>query len=1457
MEYEVFGIKKKIILIVLPRVLLNIRESLRGEHTDNKEEIDAMNRAKEDVDNIHVNPNLRDPLERDPPYEEEEEENETAAVAAGEECDNTAGDGEKGKGTATEGELPDGAAQEETSTAPMPPVSRKGGRVSRPNTQGGANKRSRPSTQGLSDGYNPETGLMVGEEDPDVLVTKSELLAQLDLAQDEIYGLEEENNKLRIEFKDLKADRLRKVRRLAVYAFRQQNNDKNFKTLRNEVSDLKASITKRDELVKLRLEEVLKIKKEKNELQDRMQSQINVLNSQLSHWIDANEVVAVERTKMIKDFEIKDEQHRKAMADLYAKMKYECRCFVDLVVGCMLSLVKHLYDHMNTHKTKTLEVLESLEKASANAKNSNYIYARHYLQQQGHDIVFNAQSSHTSQHVPLSMSMAGSGNDAHSIGGSSTNSLYSSESLSMPSSQVPQNIHISASHPGVSGMEIYPSGPRSAGPQTAELIAEGVRRTVYSQDTVDSEEYLDNNNSDDNYPRGVVTVPRPSTADTEVSETSATSAATGRTDISKEMGGIIDTVRDPSTLIRPPPKKGFRQAVDSRGNSRDANSKYRLSSGDNTSHSIDEDEDIDATSIADTLASESHEDSERVGEDALGISGGDENIGISSRQDTISPIAFDNDDVSVLSDDSMGSIGRGDSNQMHPLLNSSTAHSGKTNHHGAYITPKMQSLLHSSNKQGDPALGSKKGNTKRNTKMDPVPMDREFIGMTSSASLYSNNRISFKNPDGGGGSSSASIGSMHSLSSASLSQRSNMTGRGSQVSSHVSLTGKMNSMFLKPSPTRRRGMPSKGSPSQLAPIPGAAMGLASKGMGIMPPSHAQGTTGTPDRVGGSIASIHSMQSIHSDGSSRSARPMVVPPALQGSQMTFKVPTTPYLLAKVGAYDENDRDNVRVSIGADMVADIHDDNDHAVMTHEASYAQANNGYLSGPGVSSASGSAGKVHQEFDAFAFKLEKDVGDFLITVRRAMVEGSVTDIQGIDYDFYKPQIINQYGEVVEAGADTGMSSGQPVDIPTAPMEDEGELPAATDGDGGDEGSNIVEKEQLSEPQNTSPRDNTREAPEGTSQGTSKHSTVPGTPVGIGQQGETAGQNHELFSILMEKVKADAESIELAPRPTTSSILEVFEGPNDKPHTDSHSASNDRTAASLDLDSGTGGTQAMSISGAAGNAWFVGARSQLMEWKNSVQHILCDLSHTEMDKYVNALHEAETEMQFMCYTRSVLEKKVMELETALMTLGQKSTANMDRRGMQTGQRASGYDDDSMSMMSQETNPHRQGARIASTQAEIELQTKIHNLERENIRLRNAAPFSSTFAFMRSQSEHALRLSQIEKSMKFQAFSYGRRADNEEGKYTLGNPLVKPLSAKETKAVKHLVKALRKQGELYRERAQYAKQEREKVLGSILKDIESFESCVKAVLPGNSILQLLRWSLQKEQQQKRNEVISTK
>ena len=86
---------------------------------------------------------------------------------------------------------------------------------------------------------------------------------------------------------------------------------------------------------------------------------------------------------------------------------------------------------------------------------------------------------------------------------------------------------------------------------------------------------------------------------------------------------------------------------------------------------------------------------------------------------------------------------------------------------------------------------------------------------------------------------------------------------------------------------------------------------------------------------------------------------------------------------------------------------------------------------------------------------------------------------------------------------------------------------------------------------------------------------------------------------------------------------------------------------------------------------------------------------------------------------------------------------------------------------------------------------------------------------------------------------------------------KRISEKETKAVKHLVKALRKQGELYRERAQYAKQEREKVLGSILKDIESFESCVKPVLPGNSILQLLRWSLQKEQQQKRNEVIRTK
>lgn len=327
-----------------------------------------MNRAKEYSDLIHVNPKLRDPLEREPP--EEEEEIDTAGGVDLMGAPTTPGEGEAdgpGGVIEEEGEVSAGAIREEAFHSPPPPSSRKSARCpSRPNTQGAGSKRSRPSTS--YEGYNPDTGLMAGEEDPDVLVTKAELLAQLDLAQDEIYGLEEENNKLRTEYKDLKADRLRKVRRLAVYAFRQQNNDRNFKVLRNEVSDLKASVTKRDEMVKMRLEEVLKTRREKGELQDRMQSQINVLNSQLSHWIDANDVVAVERAKMIEDFTRKDDEHRKAMADLYAKMKYECRCFVDLVVGCMLSLVKHLYDHMMAHNSKTLMVLQSLDKVSANAK---------------------------------------------------------------------------------------------------------------------------------------------------------------------------------------------------------------------------------------------------------------------------------------------------------------------------------------------------------------------------------------------------------------------------------------------------------------------------------------------------------------------------------------------------------------------------------------------------------------------------------------------------------------------------------------------------------------------------------------------------------------------------------------------------------------------------------------------------------------------------------------------------------------------------------------------------------------------------------------------------------------------------------------------------------------------------------------------------------------------------------
>ena len=188
------------------------------------------------------------------------------------------------------------------------------------------------------------------------LPTRRQLAERLEMSADEIHDLEVENNSLRMEIKDLRYDRQRKIRRLAVFAFRQQNRDRNFRVLRDEISDLKAEIVKHAELVKLKANELMEARQEKKDLQARMQAQISVLNRQVATWADVGEDVKRERHRMLLEFEERRKWQQRCMSDLYNNMKIQTTKYLQIVVANMCYMVSNLYKESKENSARAATI---------------------------------------------------------------------------------------------------------------------------------------------------------------------------------------------------------------------------------------------------------------------------------------------------------------------------------------------------------------------------------------------------------------------------------------------------------------------------------------------------------------------------------------------------------------------------------------------------------------------------------------------------------------------------------------------------------------------------------------------------------------------------------------------------------------------------------------------------------------------------------------------------------------------------------------------------------------------------------------------------------------------------------------------------------------------------------------------------------------------------------------------
>lgn len=255
------------------------------------------------------------------------------------------------------------------------------------------------------------------------------------------------------------------------------------------------------------------------------------------------------------------------------------------------------------------------------------------------------------------------------------------------------------------------------------------------------------------------------------------------------------------------------------------------------------------------------------------------------------------------------------------------------------------------------------------------------------------------------------------------------------------------------------------------------------------------------------------------------------------------------------------------------------------------------------------------------------------------------------------------------------------------------------------------------------------------------------------------------------------------------------------------------------------------------NPWFADVKSSMRRWRKEVEKNLLTMSRSENGKYVEALGAAETEVHFLLQNRLRLERRVQEMEKSVQQMRRQldleaarlQAAAASSQSPQQQQRGQGTSNINV-------NAAEQAAR------ELELVRRVGDLEQEVVRLRNAEPFANTTEFMRAQGEHAMRLREVKQALLFQAMVYSERAHKEEARITLGSGTVEALPVKERRAVQHLANSLKARAKLYADRARFANQELDKVLQSVIGDLEAFEKAVKHVLPQKSIMALLKWGL---------------
>jgi hypothetical protein len=1137
------------------------------------------------------------------------------------------------------------------------------------------------------------------------------LMEQLESCSDEIHELEVENNNLRVEIKDLKYDRTRKIRRLAIFAFRQQNRDRNFLVLRNEISDLKAEIVKRMEMLKIKMEEVLDIKGQKRDLQVRMQAQIDVLNRQVAHWADVGEDVKRERVAMLESMDAKKALHEQQMTDLYRKMKLQTTQFLQMVVANMCYLAANLYRDGRTNAAIALNHLVPLKQLTKMAQTANRSAYPNQQQQQQHPFSLDDGASMSSM-SQLSVSVEGSDN-------------ASLASVGAGSSAKGQQQQQQKQYEQGAGSVIRPVPKRAQQQGGGNYNPQQQQQQQQQQEQQQGQQQLRPTSGDSvtSNRSGEITI---------LSHQSELSALSTRTkDTTHELAGDLRAQEQSSRHAQPPPSKGFRAPADTSQGRGMPGLVQPLPPGTKLSEGI---------------------------------------IEISTREGSVSPLGFEDpgqidtdpaDDISVLSMDE--SITR----------NVSPPRAAKAQR-GQAIRGQLQSLLVSSQNGQSPSKQMKRkvggGGIMPSARIDLSKRKgdaREYVGVASS---FGTNKMA------GGLSSSASVGSLGHYSSVVSSVAPGSAGGSSGSDLYLPDSNSLSpNKKLKPLAPRAPGAPTQ--TFVLASPPGSAGG------------------------GRNWYNGSSMET--------------------GHEPVMAVPINPFLSLSSQSHEEKEDSKARTAAYAKAIARATGGKDsQQQQQQEGEEGEGEMGKQEG-GTKRPSGAL--TH---DQFRLKMNNEFTNIMMGLEKAVVTTNVGFINGLHPHLPPVSITDENASV---GSTSSLNIAIPI-VPVRPHHTTG-APTPPPPEGGDtnktaaaanavDGSDIVPTETVID---GGEDDSTMKAVSFVEGDVDTVDEDDAAAIALTR--ESAGSPaEELFSALISAVKEDVQRDSNPHRRRANAALEDVLNENGE---DQCSDDEEGAAEALGVQRRSHAWETVSQesnegseAGISDNPWTQDVKDSLRRWRRDVEKNLLTMSRTENVKYVEALGAAETEIHMMLQNRLRLERHVRDMEKTIALMQRR--LDLEGRGQQVN------------------NPADTAAR------EAELTRRVSDLELEVVRLRNAQPFTSTADFMKAQGEHAQRLKTTQLALVFQAMIFAEKAAKEEARITVGSGNVEALPIKERKAIQFLIKSLRTKSKNYADRAKYAQLEMDRVLHSVLSDLEAFEKAVKGVLPKKSILQLLRWGVEKSE-----------